>query len=138
MKKHYKKLAISFLTKGLLTGVLFMLSAGARAQISGNYTLNSSVAASATNYTSWAALASALNASGVSGALNVTVITNETVTTEIVLNAISGASATNTININGNTKVLASSSLYEAITLNGTDYLTLRDLTIQKTGTGTS
>jgi PKD repeat protein len=137
MEKHYKKLSLPFLVKGIVTGVLFMLSSSARAQLSGSYTINSGAASSATNYTSWGALASALNTSGVSGAVSVTVITNETATSEIVFNAISGVSATNTININGNAKVLGSSSLYEAITLNGTDYLTLRDLTIQKTGTGT-
>ena len=137
MEKNYKTHSLSFLTKTLFTGGLLFLSSSARAQLNGNYTLNSGATASATNFTSWASLASALNSSGVSGAVNVTVITNETATTEIVFNAISGVSSTNTININGNAKVLSSSSLYEAITLNGTDFMTLRDLTIQKTGTGT-
>ena len=137
MEKHYKKLSLPFLVKGIVTGVLFMLSSSARAQLSGNYTINSGAASSATNFTSWSALATALNTSGVSGAVNVTVNTDETNTAAITFNAISGASSTNTININGNARVLTSSSLYEAITLNGTDYLTLRNLTIQKTGTGT-
>ena len=121
MEKHYKKLSLPFLVKGIVTGVLFMLSSSARAQLSGNYTINSGAASSATNFTSWSALATALNTSGVSGAVNVTVNTDETNTAAITFNAISGASSTNTININGNARVLSSSSLYEAITLNGTD-----------------
>ena len=56
MEKHYKKLSLPFLVKGIVTGIVFMLSSSARAQLSGNYTINAAAAASATNYTSWGAL----------------------------------------------------------------------------------
>jgi len=122
-------------------GVLSLLScmaSFANAQLSGSYTINSASATSGTNYASWSAFASAIGTSGVSGAVRVTVMTDETTASVVTFNAISGASSTNTITIDGNSKSLLSSSANEAINFNGADYISLSNLTIQKTGTGTA
>ena len=50
MEKNYKTHSLSFLTKTLVTGVLLFLSSSARAQLNGNYTLNSGATASATSF----------------------------------------------------------------------------------------
>jgi len=118
--------------------MLLCVTGVAQAQLSGNYTIDATKTTGGTNYASWSAFASAIGTSGVSGAVKVTVMNDETTSATVQFNGISGASATNTITIDGNGKKLISSSTYEAIALNGPDYLSLSNLTIQKTGTGTA
>jgi PKD repeat protein len=117
--------------------MLLCLAGVANAQLSGSYTINSASATGGTNYATWSAFASAIGTSGVSGAVNVTVMTDETTSATVTFNAISGASSTNTIAIDGNGKKLSSSATYEAIGFNGADYVTIKNLIVQKTGTGT-
>ena len=139
MIKHYKPIFRN--GRSLKLGLLSLLScmAGfAQAQLSGSYTINSASATSGTNYATWSAFASAIGTSGVNGAVRVTVMTDETTASVVTFNAISGASSTNTITIDGNGKRLLSSSANEAINFNGADYVSLSNLTIQKTGTGTA
>ncbi|MFZ9971171.1 MAG: hypothetical protein ACO3GK_07685, partial [Bacteroidia bacterium] len=109
------------------------------AQLSGSsYTINNAAAASSTNFTSWSSFVSALNASGVSGPVKVTVQTNETMSSQLAFGVISGASSTNTITIDGNGKTLGITCNYAAVLLNGTDYLSISNLTIQQNSTSTS
>ncbi|MFN6347166.1 MAG: PKD domain-containing protein, partial [Bacteroidota bacterium] len=137
MKIHYKlSKSTAFLRQKMLL-MLLCLAGVANAQLSGSYTINSASATGGTNYATWSAFASAIGTSGVSGAVNVTVMTDETTSATVTFNAISGASSTNTIAIDGNGKKLSSSATYEAIGFNGADYVTIKNLIVQKTGTGT-
>jgi len=137
MKIHYKlSKSTAFLRQKMLL-MLLCLAGVANAQLSGSYTINSASATGGTNYATWSAFASAIGTSGVSGALKVTVMTDETTSATVTFNAISGASSTNTIAIDGNGKKLSSSATYEAIGFNGADYVTIKNLIVQKTGTGT-
>jgi PKD repeat protein len=138
MKKHYKSSANGYFAKVKALLMLLCVTGVAQAQLSGNYTIDATKTTGGTNYASWSAFASAIGTSGVSGAVKVTVMNDETTSATVQFNGISGASATNTITIDGNGKKLISSSTYEAIALNGPDYLSLSNLTIQKTGTGTA
>jgi PKD repeat protein len=110
-----------------------LIAGSASAQLSGTYTINSGASTSGTNYASFTALASALNSSGVSGAVTINVVAGSgPYSQQFNLNAISGSSATNTITINGNgEKIKASSPI---IQLNGTDYISFDDLVVEQTG----
>jgi PKD repeat protein len=138
MKKHYKPTTNGMLTKLKMLLMLLCIYGSAHAQMSGNYTINSASATSGTNFASWSAFASAIGTSGVSGAVRVSVLSNETTANVVTFNAISGTSATNTVTITGNSNTLSSSSANEAILFNGADYVSISGLTIQKTGTGTA
>jgi parallel beta-helix repeat protein len=117
--------------KAATLGLALLFSGSTWAQLSGTVTLGSGG-----TYSSWMALASALNNSGVSGPLtvNVTSDLNEGSST-ITFNAITGASSTNKITINGNGYKLTSSSSYEVIVLNGTDYMTFNNVNVINTST---
>ena len=138
MKKHYKPTTNGMLTKLKMLLMLLCIYGSAHAQMSGNYTINSASATSGTNFASWSAFASAIGTSGVSGAVRVSVLSNETTANVVTFNAISGTSATNTVTITGNSNTLSSSSANEAILFNGADYVSISGLIIQKTGTGTA
>ena len=113
-----------------------MLFAGsAMAQLSGTYTVNPSGSGSS-NYTSFTALATALNASaGISGPVVVNVAAG-TYTEKFQLNAITGASSTNTITINGGAATLAYAS-GAVVDLNGADYVKIDNLKISVTAAAT-
>ena len=137
MNKYYKlSKSVAFLKQKMLL-MLLCLAGVANAQLSGSYTINSASATGGTNYATWSAFASAIGTIGVSGAVKVTVMNDETITSAVVLDPISGVSSTNTVTIDGNGKKLTSSATYEVITFNGADYVTIKNLTIQNTGTGT-
>jgi hypothetical protein len=138
MKQHYfNNTWKKFCKVGILAAVL--LSSGAlKAQLSGNYTINSATATGGTNYQTWAAFASALGTSGVSGAVKVTVSGTHSTTTAITFNAISGVSSTNTIEIDGSGTTLSSSNSAEAILFNGADFVTIKNLIVDITSTITS
>ena len=139
MITHYKPIVRN--SRFSKFGLLFMLSCMAgfvQAQLSGNYTIDATKTTSGSNYASWSAFASAIGTSGVNGPVRVTVMTDETTASVVTFNAITGTSSTNTITIDGNGKRLSSSSTNEAINFNGADYITMTNLTIQKTGTGTA
>jgi hypothetical protein len=134
MKKTYKLLPAIIGMIGLGTPEL-----GAQA-LSGVYTIDQTAMASATNFTSFASFAAALNTNGVSGPVTANVASGTGPYTEQVLfTSISGASSNNRIVINGNDNLItyasASSGAYHTIGLNGTDFLTIDDLNIQATGT---
>jgi hypothetical protein len=102
--------------------------------LNGNYTINKNAAASSTNFTSLNNAIASLNC-GVSGPVVFDVVTGSGPYNErITIPAISGVSATNTITFNGNGNTiynkLGSASARTAITLNGADYITINNFTI--------
>ena len=107
---------------------------------SGTYTINKNLAPSATNFVSFNQLAFALNTCGVSGPVVVNVAPNSGPYKEKVeFGSILGASAINTITINGNGQWIVdsvpSTTAYAAVLLNGTDYMTIDSVNIRAIGT---
>lgn len=125
---------------GLLGVAMLLLcfSNSGFAQLSGNLTVDKTAAASATNFTSFQSLFTALSSQGVNGAVTVDV-SNGPYTEQVQANAISGVSSTNTITINGNGQVLqftsTSSANRHTIRFNGADWVTLKNLTVRALGT---
>ncbi|MDO7876853.1 right-handed parallel beta-helix repeat-containing protein [Hymenobacter sp. ASUV-10] len=109
--------------------------------LSGNYTINQSAAASSTNFVSFTAAATALNNGGVSGPVNISVL-NGPYTEQFALGDIVGTSATNRVTVDGGaskqtlnyTGVVAQPA---AVQLNGSDYVTISNLTIDVSGGAT-
>ena len=105
--------------------------------LNGIFTIDASAAASATNYTSFGSLSTALNTFGVCGPVTVNVAAgtyNET----FELSNIIGASSVNTITIDGgdsSTTTLShdNTSNYGTVTIVGTDYVTIRNMRIEAT-----
>ncbi|MEZ4844776.1 MAG: PKD domain-containing protein [Bacteroidia bacterium] len=143
MKKHYnftKWLSTRF-TGLLMSAGLLMAGSSAMAQLSGTYTINSAAATTGTNFASFTAFASAINTSGVSGPVTVNVVSGSgpyyhTATT--TFNQISGASATNTITINGNGEKVSSNAGAAVFTLYGTDYMTFKNLKVEASANAAS
>ena len=107
--------------------------------MSGTYTINPSGSGS-TNYTSIGAAVSALNSSGVNGAV-VFSISDGTYTGQVSLSAVTGASATNTITFKSasghwQNVTITNSSTY-TIYNNGGDYYRFEDVTIENTNRST-
>lgn len=125
---------------GLLGVAMLLLcfSNSSFAQLSGNLTVNKAAAASATNFTSFQSLFTALSSQGVNGAVTVDV-SNGPYTEQVNANAISGVSSTNTITVNGNGQVLqfnaTSFSNRHTMRFNGPDWVTLKNLTVRGLGT---
>ena len=116
--------------------MLLFLAGVANAQLSGSYTIDVASSTSGTNFNSWSDFASAVTSSGVSAAVTVTVKSDVTTSTRSVFGAISGSSSTNTITIDGGSKVLSYGGSYEAISFTGADYVTIKNATIRNTTTG--
>ncbi len=108
--------------------------------LAGTYTLDAGSPVSATNYQSFANFGADLSSCGITAAVTLNVVANSGPYNErVVLGIISGTSPTNTITINGNANVLTNSTTTSAqratLLLEGTDYLTVNDLTIEALGT---
>ncbi len=103
--------------------------------LAGSYTIDSTMATSATNFESFSVFASAINAVGVSGAVDVSVAAN-TYNDQLSLGEIQGASMTNTVTINGIGATLThdKSIRNSTITLQGSSWLTIKNMTIAATG----
>ncbi len=110
-------------------------------QLSGTYTIDKNAPISPTNFISFSAAAAALNC-GITGPVVIDVVAGQTdFTDRFILGVISGASATNTITINGNSNKLKFNSLSLGATaqfnepytmlFSGTDYVTLNDLFVE-------
>jgi len=136
MNTHYKISQSTLFLKQKLLLMLLCLAGVANAQLSGSYTINSASATSGTNFNNWYDLATTLTSKGVSGAVTVTVQTDITSATQPVFGAISGASSTNTITIDGGSKIYTYSGSYEAISFNGADYVTIKNAVIRNSTTG--
>jgi hypothetical protein len=128
-----KRAAIAFLLTAAM--ILGLCPTTAYSQLNGTYTIGSGG-----SYTSFTAAVAALTTNGVSGAVTFNVLSgtyNETFT----IPEITGASATNTITFDGgtgnaSTRIVsyAVTATYGAvITLNGADYVTIKNLTIRST-----
>lgn len=96
--------------------------------LSGTYTLNPSIASSATNFTSFEDFYIALLCGGVNGAVTLNVAPNSgPYTTGFEIGSITGTSATNTITINGNGNELHEGSTTSFFDFNGAEYWTIND-----------
>lgn len=150
-----------FRTKLLFLSILIGLTIftiPAIAQLKGTYTINGTVAASATNYKTFSSAVSDLvsatradggtaNGKGVSGAV-VFKITNGTYAEQISIPTIIGASAANTITFQSaagdSSKVILTSASSNAATtnytleLNTARYITFKQITISRTGGNTN
>lgn len=120
----------------LITYCLFFLNA--HAQLSGQYTINSNLATSATNYQSFQDFTDALELNGVNGAITVNVAVNSGPYFEQVeFTKIQGLSSTNTITVNGNGEDLiasGSSTNYGILVLDSVSYITIDSLNITQVG----
>ncbi len=132
MKKNYLTLCL---------GILFSASS-LHAQLNGVYTIDNTVPVSATNFTSFTQFASTLNVQGVSGPVTVNVgTTSGPYNEQIEIIQYAGASATNSVVINGNGRTITfnatNTALRHTILLSGADYMTWNNLRVIGTN-GTS
>ncbi|MGV3599151.1 MAG: PKD domain-containing protein [Bacteroidota bacterium] len=139
---NFYKLVYGHLIACFFLCLLMSLPGGkAYGQLSGSYTIDKNAAASSTNYTTFQSFFNALASSGVNGSVNVTVL-NGPYTEQVVANTIPGASATNTITINGGGQVLefnaTASANRHTFRFNGADYVTINNLYIKALGTSFS
>ena len=123
-----------------LFGLVTLLSTTnwASAQLTGSYTIDPSVAASSTNFQTWAALATYFNTNGISGATTVTVKGNDIAGTSVVTftqHSTKPTNSTNTLTIDGGGFKLTSSYAYEVLGFNGIDYVTLKNAVIENSNT---
>jgi len=132
MKKIYKGNWL-FKLKSIAMLCSMLFAGTAMAQLSGNYTINSASATSGTNFASFTAFASAINANGVSANVTVDVVSGSGPYTGQLALTVSGTSA-KTITINGNGETLKSSSR-SVVNLNGADYVTIDDMVLEAAGT---
>jgi hypothetical protein len=103
--------------------------------LSGNYTINGTIAPSATNFSSFTDLAAKLSSCGVGGNVTVNVTTGSGPYNEQVTFAgIPGLGPTATVTINGNANVITATTTTEnrhIIRLRDLQYFTINDLKIQ-------
>ncbi len=108
--------------------------------MSGIYTIDPSMAASATNYTSFSAAAADLVSLGVVGACTFNVAAGS-YTDTVYLPAIMGTSATNTITFDGMDSAMvtlnwdATSGQNEVVLMDGADYVSFKNITFAHSGT---
>jgi hypothetical protein len=112
------------------------ISAIKGASFSGNFTVNPSLPASAINFTSIASLNQAFSF-GICGPVNVTIAAG-IYTDGIQINNIKGTSSVNRITIEGvdssTTIISAASPSFAALSISGSDYVTVKKLTLLYTG----
>lgn len=111
--------------------------------LSGAYTIDQSMPASATNFVSFTDAVTALNNGGVSGAVTFTVMGSTPYNEQVSLNFVPGVSATNTITFDGGAGNAANRILTFAATvpgnnhtfrINNTPWVWLQNFTIRGTG----
>ncbi|MDX5448124.1 MAG: PKD domain-containing protein [Bacteroidota bacterium] len=105
--------------------------------LSGSYTVNGSLAPSSTNFQTLSSLAATLNNCGISGPVNVS-IASGTYNEPLILDQVLGASSSNPIVIDGvdSSQVVisfGSANDTPVVWLNGTDWVTIKNLTIENT-----
>ncbi|MBL0340938.1 MAG: hypothetical protein IPP71_08425 [Bacteroidetes bacterium] len=126
-------------TCGANTGTSTPIQVNMAVPLNGTYTINSGTITGGTNFQTFTALKDILNCVGVSGPVTVNVVAaSGPYTEQVQFNAIPGASATNTITINGNSNTLTFGATLSTapgtLVLNGTDYMTVNNLTVAGTG----
>lgn len=114
------------------------ITTGCPGPVVGTYTLDPGLPYSSTNFTSFTQLALALDVCGITGPVVVNVAPSSAFYEQITFKQVTGASATNTITINGNNATLAylSTNTNERNTmeLRGADYFTIDSLRIVAQG----
>ena len=115
-------------------GIIFSASM-LRAQLNGVYTIDNTLPASITNFTSFTQFASTLNLQGISGAVTVNVgATSGPYNEQIAIVQYTGASVSNSVLINGNGRTISfnatSATLPYTILLSGADYMTWNNLRV--------
>ena len=117
---------------------LGLSSVSAFAQMSGSYTIDPAAAATATNFTSWTSFATSFNAASIAGPVTVNVKASTNIgLNAITLNANAGSSSTNTLTIEGNATTLTYTGSNAALRLNGTDYVIVKNMTIENSNAST-
>lgn len=106
--------------------------------LSGTYTINSATATAGSNFQSFADLMLALKC-GIAGPVVLNVVAGSGPYNEqLIINEIAGASAVNTITINGNGETLsflsATTNERATLKLNGADHVTINNLTLTALG----
>ena len=127
-------------TQRLLGALAFsLLSMPMFAQLAGSYTIDAA-GTGTSNYTSFGAAVTALNTSGVSGAVTFNVASG-TYTEQVNLGSVTGASSTNSITFQGSTTAASiltytpsGSSDNWTVKMTGTDYITFDNMTITSGG----
>lgn len=134
----------SFIQKTCAVFLIACASASVQANaqaLSGPYTINPGLPASATNFQSFGAAATALNTNGVAAPVTFTIAAG-TYNEQVLLNTIAGTSATNTVTFNGTGATLSANptntNSRAIIKLNGADYVRINGLSITATGSTTS
>ncbi len=110
---------------------------------SGTFTINASQPTAGNNYQTFAAAIAAMSSCGITGPVVFNVDSaSGPFTSQIVIPHINGASATNTITINGNGALLnflsTTTGERAGIKLNGTDYTRIKGFRITASGTATT
>ena len=133
MTKNYTKMFTLKNTVLCLLGTIFLGSQPLKAQLSGTVTVGTGG-----TYTTWESLATAISTSGIgTGGLTVNAVSNLTSANMVSFaqNATNPTTSSKTIKINGNGYTFFNSNANAAFDFNGMDYVTLENLTIDKTGT---
>ncbi|MBE0661290.1 MAG: right-handed parallel beta-helix repeat-containing protein [Bacteroidales bacterium] len=110
--------------------------------LSGNYTINSTLATGGTNFESFNDFAAAINLGGFAGPVVVDVVaTTGPYNEQVMFSDLPNSSGTNTLTINGNNEILEylSANTNERATLkfDGTDYVTVNNLIVKALGSVT-
>lgn len=108
----------------------------------GTYTINSALPTGGTNFQTFNALFTQVNCGGLAGPVVVNVAPNSGPYNEqVLIGSIGGASAINTLTINGNGEVLEFSNTNNnqraTLTIEGSSFVTINNLTIKALPTGT-
>ncbi|MGB0402970.1 MAG: T9SS type A sorting domain-containing protein [Salibacteraceae bacterium] len=121
-----------------IASLIFIFISSGFSQLSGSYTIDSALVTSGTNYQTFTAAISALNSSGVSGAVTFNV-KKGTYAEQISFTTISGASSTKTITFKGLGDITSLSATppttkYPIVGFNGTSHVIIDSLKIQVNG----
>ncbi|MCC7296836.1 MAG: hypothetical protein IT244_00780, partial [Bacteroidia bacterium] len=131
---------------GIFLFIFLASTPNAHSQMGGsNYTIDSSAAATATNFKTWFSFWRSLQGQsrndggstlggGISSSVTVLVKSDLTDTNIVKFPFISGTSSTKTITINGNGKYFACSKAGEIFSFQGGDYISIKNLTIRHLG----
>jgi len=121
--------------KAVALGLMLTSSGWVKAQLTGTVTVGTGG-----TYSTFTALATAFNASGVSGPVTVNVISSitESSTVSFVQPGTNPTTSTNTLKINGNGYTVSATGAPEVFRMTGVDYFHLDNLIIQNTGTASN
>ena len=121
--------------KAVALGLMLTSSGWVKAQLSGTVTVGTGG-----TYSTFTALATAFNASGVSGPVTVNVLSNtsESGTVSFVQPGTNPTTSTNKLTINGNGYTVSATGAPEVLLMNGIDYFNIDNLIISNTSTATN